>query len=226
MNDLERLLDRAFENKSGKNRYQSGEYAVAFEDRTYETLFWVYENNVPIMEGNTFDKKIQFNVRDVDFEKYISAVRNVLADYEFQFVGEVYEEYFKEQLENASAIEYKGIIFDEWTIDEETGGIYGEMCECCAEKYKDILSEELSDGGMGACSVKGCDVVGMDADTNSHYYVDFKPELIRVHEMRQEKEMENGKGLDSKILNAKEMQKEASAGKGEREPSKEVGMEH
>lgn len=79
----------------------------------------------------------------------------------------------------ASAIEYKGVVFDDWTVDKETGGIWGEMCQCCADKYKDVLSEELSDGGVGACSVKGCDVVGADSDNERHYYVDFKPELIK-----------------------------------------------
>lgn len=83
-----------------------------------------------------------------------------------------------EQMQATSLIEYKGIIFDEWTVDKDTGGIWGEMCQCCAEKYKALLSDELSEGGVGACSVKGCGVVGADVDTATHYYVDFKPELI------------------------------------------------
>lgn len=92
---------------------------------------------------------------------------------------------YKEFLKNAISIEYKGIVFDEWTIDDETIGIYSEICEYCAEKYKDILNEELSDGAMGSCSVKGCNIVGMDVDTDSHYYVDFKPELIHIHERKE-----------------------------------------
>lgn len=83
MNELERLLDRAFENKSEKNRYHSGKYAIAFENRTWETLFWIYENNVPVMEGNLLDKEIVFNNKDMDTQKYVSAIRNVLADYDF-----------------------------------------------------------------------------------------------------------------------------------------------
>lgn len=84
-----------------------------------------------------------------------------------------------EQFVGAVALEYKGIVFDEWTVDSETGGVWGEMCEYCAEKYKEVLSDELSEGGVGACSVKGCDVVGDLCDTKTHYYVDFKPELIK-----------------------------------------------
>ncbi len=296
MNKLEKLLKRAFENESGKNSYKSGKYAVAFEDRTFETLFWIYENNIPVMEGNIFAKEIQFNVSEdqINFEYYISAIQNVLnglLDYDFQFTGEIYDDYSKNQLENFSGIskhefpedteekkpfaivgydkdydvyveykrfrnlvvaeafatylkkslekgtlkrkcsdgilkpidwvqvvdsenfdkvfwasyefserdvkdimkelsdevliEYKSIIFDHWTIDEETDGIYGEICEHCAKKYKNLLSKELNDGGIGPCSVKGCGVVGIDADKNNHYYVTFKPELIRIHERKE-----------------------------------------
>lgn len=95
------------------------------------------------------------------------------------FIEEMVKEALLKALENAVAIEYKGIVFDEWTADEN--GIWGEMCQCCAEKYKELLGDELDDGGgMGACSVKGCDVVGADTDYEKHYYVDFKPELIKL----------------------------------------------
>lgn len=87
-------------------------------------------------------------------------------------------------LADAQVIEYKGVLFDEWTIDPETGSVYSEMCEDHAEQYRQALLAELSDGGMGACSVKGCDVIGMDADTSRHYYVDFDPEHIRVAERK------------------------------------------
>jgi len=86
------------------------------------------------------------------------------------------------QLETAAIIEYKGIRFDEWVVDQENQSIWAEMCEHCAKKYYEQISEDLSEGGVGACSVSGCDVVGMDADTEHHYYVDMKPELIRVVE--------------------------------------------
>lgn len=89
------------------------------------------------------------------------------------------------ELSDEVLIEYKSIIFDHWTIDEETDGIYGEICEHCAKKYKNLLSKELNDGGIGPCSVKGCGVVGIDADKNNHYYVTFKPELIRIHERKE-----------------------------------------
>lgn len=94
-----------------------------------------------------------------------------------------------EQLKDAVALEYKGIVFDEWTVDEETGGIWGEMCECCADKYKDVFVNELSDGGVGACSVYGCDVVGADHMEERNYYVDFRPELIKPLNEKQLEEL-------------------------------------
>ena len=307
MNKLEKLLKRAFENEGDKNSYKSGKYAVAFEERIFETLFWIYENNIPIMEGNIFTKEIQFNVseNEINFEYYISAIQNVLNGLlggGFQFVGEIYEKYRKKQLENlpcisktladklvksseinlklfeshyaeinqmpfselkefvtkhsesimgigrddvindlsidfrinsvlsasihqkmddntvyigdsfgiwdergkhlgffkmdeihymidrtyddffesAASIEYNGIVFNNWTFNKFVGLIYGEMCESCAKKYREILEDELSPCRTGTCSVKNC-----DADTNNHYYVTFKPELIRIHERKE-----------------------------------------
>ena len=58
-----------------------------------------------------------------------------------------------EQLDCAAVLEYKGILFDNWTVDEENKGIWAEMCQGCADKYKDLLADELSDGGMGACGL-------------------------------------------------------------------------
>lgn len=93
-----------------------------------------------------------------------------------------------ERLKYAEAIEYKGIVFDDWTVDEEYDSIWGEMCQGCAEKYKDAWSYaknqpigELDDGSaIGTCSVKGCNVVGLESGDDKHYYIDFKPALIQV----------------------------------------------
>ena len=111
-------------------------------------------------------------------------------------------------------LEYKGLSFDEWTIDPDTGGIWGEMCECCAEKYKHILKDELSGGGMGACSVKGCSNVGADIDTENHYYVDFKPELVKFVSHLHIKKMEVLSGIDEKIQEANVKTGAVSRGKG------------
>lgn len=108
----------------------------------------------------------------------------------------------KPSLETATAIEYKGIVFDNWTVDEETGGVWGEMCQCCAEKYKDLLKDELEDGGCGACSVKGCDVVGDDDDIEM-FYVDFKPEIIKPLNREQLLALEGGASLADKITDAR-----------------------
>lgn len=84
-----------------------------------------------------------------------------------------------EELQYAVALEYKGIVFECWNVDEEYENVWGEICECCVGKYMDVLKDELDPGGCGACSVKGCDVVGDDSDYERHYYIDFELEHIR-----------------------------------------------
>lgn len=91
-----------------------------------------------------------------------------------------------ECVDNDTRLEYKGILFDDWTIDRETGGIWGEMCQFCAEKFADILQEELSLGGIGACSVEGCHEIGYDNDAPGHYYIDFNPSLINFVQKKRE----------------------------------------
>lgn len=118
-----------------------------------------------------------------------------------------------EQLKDAVALEYKGIIFDDWAVDAsgEGQGIWGEMCECCAEKFKDLLSDELDNAGaVGACSVKGCNVVGADSDNAVHYYVDFKPELIKPLSKDQVITLENKDSLDSRIAAAQAISETAA----------------
>lgn len=90
MSELSKLLDRAFENKSGKNHYRSGAYSIGFEDRPFETLFEVYFNNVPVLSGNTFTKSIELcATEDVHpYEKLFQAVSEALPEYKFW--GEVY----------------------------------------------------------------------------------------------------------------------------------------
>lgn len=83
---------------------------------------------------------------------------------------------FSEQLQVAAAIEYKGIIFDDWQVDKDA--VWAEICESCANNYMDLISGELDDGdAIGICSVSGCQVSGLDSD-NKHYYIDFQPEFI------------------------------------------------
>ena len=73
---------------------------------------------------------------------------------------------------------YKGIIFDEYTKDPD-GGVWAEICESCAEKYKDKIANNIDDGGVacGCCSVKGCANDGKAQD-KKHYYIDFPPQQI------------------------------------------------
>lgn len=92
-------------------------------------------------------------------------------------MGQAIDEKLIEQLNYAVVVEYKGVLFDNWTVDEY--GIWGEICEDCAQKYKDVFTDELEPGGVGACSVRLCDVVGMDSGDKKHFYVDFHPELVK-----------------------------------------------
>ena len=43
---------------------------------------------------------------------------------------------------------------------------WAEMCPACRKKYRHILAEHFDDGGMGTCSVAGC-------NNEAGYYVDF-----------------------------------------------------
>ena len=74
-------------------------------------------------------------------------------------------------------LKYKGVEFEACTKDND-GHYWGEICEECAEKQRDIFDEELDDGGtaQGWCSVRGCSNHGYNA--KKHYYIDFKDELI------------------------------------------------
>lgn len=106
-------------------------------------------------------------------------------------------------LQNAVAIEYKGIIFDDWNVDGETQGVWAEICQCCAEKYGDLIAGELDDAGaIGTCSVDGCDVNGLETENEHHYYIDFKPELIHPLSKEQYEELKKNGSLDEKIQEA------------------------
>lgn len=101
---------------------------------------------------------------------------------------------------------YKGIIFDNWTIDtDEDGNVFywSEMCGKHAEQHKEFLENELSEGGCGACSVCGCTKIGADEIDEKWYYIDFKTEdvIIRDFEMqsvREELNYRDQAGSDSR----------------------------
>lgn len=93
------------------------------------------------------------------------------------------EDLFK-ALESASVIEYKGIRFDDWHVDKEYDNVWAEICQDHADKFKDLISGELSDDdAIGTCSVEGCDVNGMESG-KGHYYIDFDWEHIKIVESR------------------------------------------
>lgn len=158
-------------------------------------------------------------VEDEEISDYLSAVTGfchkgfVLDDVAFVSNGDRKEETVT--VENAVAIEYKGILFDDFTVDEN-GGVWAEICQCCSEKYGDLISGELDDGAIGMCSVAGCDVSGQESD-GPHYYIDFKPELIRPLSREQYEELRKGGSLEDKIKDAQGLVSQ-SLGKERNEP--------
>lgn len=83
-------------------------------------------------------------------------------------------------------LEYKGIIFDDFVRDKN-GHYWAEICHKCAEKYGDLIQDEIDDGGTarGCCSVKGCYNDGA-GDEIMHYYIDFKEEFIKFNEISED----------------------------------------
>lgn len=187
--------------KAQEARHLSAEDLEDMENINFYPVFDVRHNKVTI-SGNYYvgEEHYSFDlpISEEDSQKLIEAMESYCQKHLgcscLEAVDKFRDEHnfcsiagilaLEEKLKNAEAIEYKGIIFDDWTIDEEYGNIYGEMCQCCADKYKDLLKDELSAGGMGACSVKGCSVVGADTDYDRHYYVDFYPNLIKAIERK------------------------------------------
>lgn len=74
-------------------------------------------------------------------------------------------------------IKYKGIVFDDYTQNDD-GTYWAEMCCKCAEKYYALINNDIDDGtsAIGCCSVKGCSNNGMDY--THHFYIDFDNEFI------------------------------------------------
>lgn len=93
-----------------------------------------------------------------------------------------------EKLKDAVAIDYKGVVFDFWTIDDD-GEVVGAICEHCAEQYKDLLDGELcaTEGDLTVCAVKDCGNVS----EAKCYQVVFKPELIQPLSYTQMQERDN-----------------------------------
>ena len=118
---------------------------------------------------------------------------------------------FAEQLKVAAAIEYKGIIFDDWQVDHDA--VWAEICESCVDNYKDLISGELDDGSaIGVCSVSGCNVSGLESE-NKHYYIDFQPELIHPLSQEQYEELKNAV-LKSKMSLDERMSRAAAQASG------------
>jgi len=105
MSKLSTLLERAFENKGNKNYYSSQPYSVSFEERTWETLFNVYYNRIPVLSGTTFDKTIHLCTNE-DFHPHMSLVEAVqMALPEYKFTGELYSKYIADMVSKLYTVE-------------------------------------------------------------------------------------------------------------------------
>ena len=73
-------------------------------------------------------------------------------------------------------LSYKGIIFDDYATDSD-GHYWSEICPQCVERNKDVITNELDDGGTAysICSVFRCDNV-------AYYYFDFDDKFVNFEE--------------------------------------------
>ena len=80
-------------------------------------------------------------------------------------------------------LKYKGIIFDEYTQNED-GTYWAEICQGCVEKHWELVKDVIDEGGTarGCCSVKGCYNNG-DNEEKMHFYIDFNPEFVSFEEV-------------------------------------------
>jgi len=70
---------------------------------------------------------------------------------------------------------YKKTEFDHFDISD-SGTIYIRVCEKCNAKAKGKYTKGIEpDDGCGACSVKGCSIVGDDDDIEIHI-IDLSPD--------------------------------------------------
>lgn len=141
-------------------------------------------------------RPIDLELHDVYGREYTSFIKE---ETKVDFVSEDFDNLpFAEQLKVAAAIEYKGIIFDDWQVDNDA--VWAEICESCVDDYKDLISGELDDGSaIGVCSVSGCNVSGLESD-NKHYYIDFQPEFIHPLSKEQYEELKSTSGKSKMSL--------------------------
>lgn len=66
------------------------------------------------------------------------------------------------------------IEFDDFCDNtEEFGSYWTCMCSHCYEKHKDELEDKADNGGVGTCSVSGC-------NNHADYYIDFNKDEVNI----------------------------------------------
>lgn len=107
MSRLSDLLERAFENKGHKNRYSTGPWSIAFNERTWDTRFELYYNNICALEGNTLDKELKVtNTEAYPLEKLVPEVEKALPEYHFDIhlsllIPVDFDDYWEQEVEGA-----------------------------------------------------------------------------------------------------------------------------
>jgi hypothetical protein len=124
-----------------------------------------YEGMLTMSDGSTRLNPIVTVIRKPDDERMVLC--RVEKDEELKI---------HERLLKMALVRYDGVIFDCYEIEVDDDGnitsIWSEVCQHCYEKHPE-LHNSCSDGGMGACGIKGCDIIGADSDNDDHYYIDM-----------------------------------------------------
>ena len=121
MSKLSDFIERAFENKSGRNMYASAPWSIVFGDRGWGTRFELSYASIPVMEGDTVGKELEITNSSVyPLEKLIPELEKALPDYHFNL-----------QIEMMMPVDFN----DHWTREVE-GAEYNTTIEEC--RFEDI----------------------------------------------------------------------------------------
>lgn len=160
MSKLSDLLERAFENKGNKNRCSDGPWSIAFAERTWDTRFELYYNNVPLMEGNTLDKELKLtNGYEYPIEKLIPEVEKALPEYHFDIRVAVmipvdFNDNWTREVENA---EYVGVI-DECRFEDVSDGYGYDVVAFTVPRLSDVKNIVMFDEENEKFSVEAWDM--------------------------------------------------------------------
>ena len=160
MGGLSNLLERAFENKGNKNRYSDGEWSIGFDERTWDTRFELYHNDVPVMEVNTLDKELKLSTgSEYPIEKLIPEVEKALPEYRFDIRVAImipvdFNGHWTQEVENA---EFDDVI-DECRFEDVSDGYGYDVAVFTVPRLSDVKNIVLIDEDNEKFSVEEWDM--------------------------------------------------------------------